>query len=132
MRLYFLVLLFFLLLEAKKQTPAPAGTPLVQCLECRARDGKCTRICEGFYCYKQEYTSSARGVIKVKRGCMNATDEGVAIGECQTTRSNLPGSDAQKAETLCICNSHKCNGSSKIPSLHSLLVGAFVIFFAKR
>ncbi|CAJ0566689.1 unnamed protein product, partial [Mesorhabditis spiculigera] len=106
-------------LAQKRAVAAPPGVPLISCFRCLSTEPRCTRTCVGRYCYKLELRiEDADGqpgkIPKVKSGCTNSTDAGLEVGDdgiCQTQGSSLPGSSTKKSETMCLCQTEKCNSS---------------------
>uniref|UniRef100_A0A0M3HY30 Activin_recp domain-containing protein n=1 Tax=Ascaris lumbricoides TaxID=6252 RepID=A0A0M3HY30_ASCLU len=95
------------------------------CRNCPGTNPKCWKTCRGLYCYKAEFFSE--GESTVNSGCLNLTDRGVRINECEENTSVLPGSATKVIDRLCICTSDKCNVTT--PQLISALLVFCIAFF---
>uniref|UniRef100_A0A915C8K5 UPAR/Ly6 domain-containing protein n=1 Tax=Parascaris univalens TaxID=6257 RepID=A0A915C8K5_PARUN len=90
------------------------------CRNCPGTNPKCLKTCRGLYCYKAEFFSE--GESTVNSGCLNLTDRGVRINECEENASVLPGSATKVIDRLCICTSDKCNVTT------TQLISALLVF----
>lgn len=71
------------------------------------------------------FQKSFSGLSTVKRGCLNNTDTGPQVGECEETISHLPGSEIPTYERMCLCTEPLCNFST---TSYISLCATFIIF----